>query len=58
MLNTKDMQVGAGKVRPLMGPGNNVIRINSITFEQTPYDSEAYNVMLHVETQPVTGDFE
>ena len=58
MLNTKDMQVGAGKVRPLMGPGNNVVRINSITFEQTPYDSEAYNVMLHVETQPVSGDFE
>ena len=58
MLNTKDMQVGAGKVRPLMGPGNNVVRINSITFEQTPYDSEAYNVMLHVETKPVGGDFE
>ena len=58
MLNTKDMQVGAGKVRPLIGPGNNVIKINSITFDQTPYDSEAYNVMLHVETKPVGGDFE
>ena len=58
MLNTKDMQVGAGKVRPLIGPGNNVVKINSITFDQTPFDSEAYNVMLHVETKPVGGDFE
>ena len=22
MLNTKDMQVGSGKARPIMGPGN------------------------------------
>ena len=51
MLNTKDMQVGAGKVRPLIGPGNNVIKINSITFDQTPFDTDAYNVMLHVETK-------
>ena len=58
MLNTKDMQVGAGKVRPLIGPGNNVIKINSITFDQTPFDTDAYNVMLHVETKPVGGDFE
>ena len=58
MLNTKDMQVGAGKVRPLIGPGNNVVKINSITFDQTPFDTDAYNVMLHVETKPVGGDFE
>ena len=35
MLNTKDMQVGSGKARPLVGPGNNVVRINSITLDQT-----------------------
>jgi hypothetical protein len=58
MLNTKDMSVGSGKARPLMGPGNSEVRINSITFEQTPYDSEAYNVMLHVEGKPLGGDFE
>ena len=35
-----------------------VVRINSITFDKTPYDSEAYNITLHVETEPVKGDFE
>lgn len=58
MLNTKDMSVGSGKARPLMGPGNTEVRINKITLDQTPYDSEAWNVNLHVETQPVGGEFE
>ena len=58
MLNTKDMTVGSGKARPLMGPGNTEVRINSITLDQTPYDSEAWNVYLDVESQPVVWDFE
>ena len=58
MLNTKDMSAGSGRPKPVMGPGNHEIRINSITFDKTPYDTEAYNIMLHVETQPVEGEFE
>tara|TARA_Y100001938_G_scaffold147186_1_gene227823 strand:+ start:323 stop:1006 length:684 start_codon:yes stop_codon:yes gene_type:complete len=58
MLNTKEMSVGSGKVRPLLGPGNHSVRINSISFDQTPYDRDAYNVHLHVESMPVGGDFE
>jgi hypothetical protein len=58
MLNTKDMTVGSGKVRPLMGPGNRQVRINQISFDKTPYDSDAYNVNLHMETRPIGGDFE
>ena len=58
MFNTKDMSAGSGRPKPVMGPGNNVIRINSVTFDKTPYDSEAYNIMLHVETEPVEGEFE
>ena len=58
MLNTKDMSAGSGRPKPVMGPGNQVVRINSITFDKTPYDSEAYNIMLHVETEPVKGEFE
>tara|TARA_R100000544_G_scaffold30635_1_gene16895 strand:- start:22349 stop:23026 length:678 start_codon:yes stop_codon:yes gene_type:complete len=58
MFNTKDMQVGSGKVRPLMGPGNEVVRVNSITFDKTPYDAEAFNINLHMETKPIGGDFE
>ena len=44
MFNTKDMSAGSGRPKPVMGPGNNVIRINSVTFDKTPYDSESYGV--------------
>lgn len=58
MLNTKDMSAGSGSIKPVMGVGNQKVKINSITFDQTPYDSEAYNIVLHVETEPVTGEFQ
>lgn len=58
MFSTKDITTGSGKAKPVIGPGNQVIRINSVTLEQTPYDKEAFNVMLHVESQPLGGDFE
>jgi hypothetical protein len=58
MLNTKDMSVGSGKARPLMGPGNTTVRINSISLDQTPYDKDAYNINLHMETEPMGGEFE
>lgn len=58
MLNTKDMSVSSGKIRPLLGPGNNLVKINSITFDQTPYDKEAWNINLHVESSPIIGEFE
>lgn len=58
MLSTKDMSVGSGKARPLMGPGNTVVRINSISMDKTPWDAQAFNVYLHMETQPVGGEFE
>ena len=58
MLSTKDMTAGSGKVRPILDPGNHEIRINELTFDQTPYDKEAYNILLHVETKPVEGEFE
>ena len=58
MLNTKDMSISSGKARPLMGPGNSEVKINSITFDKTPYDAEAFNVNLHIEGRPLGGDFE
>ena len=57
MLNTKDMSAGSGGTKPVIEPGNNVIKINSVSFDQTPYDAEAYNIVLHVETEPITGEF-
>jgi len=58
MLSTKDMNAGSGKARPVINVGNQKVKINSITFDQTPYDREAYNVVLHVESEPVGGEFE
>ena len=58
MLSTKDMSAGSGKARPVISVGNQKVKINSITFDQTPYDKEAYNVVLHVESEPVGGEFE
>jgi hypothetical protein len=58
MLNTKDMKSGGGRIKPVIEVGNQVIKINSITFDQTPYDKEAYNILLHVESEPVTGNFQ
>tara|TARA_R110002167_G_scaffold186586_5_gene387693 strand:+ start:789 stop:1460 length:672 start_codon:yes stop_codon:yes gene_type:complete len=58
MLNTKDMTAGSGKARPVINPGNQVIKINKITYDQTPYDKEAYNIVLHVESEPLSGEFE
>jgi hypothetical protein len=58
MFNTKDMSAGSGKVKPVISTGNQVIKINSITFDQTPYDKDAYNITLHVESEPVKGEFQ
>jgi hypothetical protein len=58
MLNTKDMSAGSGRTKPVLDPGNHVVKINSITLDQTPYDADSYNINLHVETAPISGDFE
>ena len=58
MLSTKDMSAGSGSIKPVIGPGNQVIKINSISFDVTPYDADAYNIVLHVETEPVKGEFQ
>jgi hypothetical protein len=58
MLSTSGMSAGSGKEKPVIGPGNNKVKINSITFDKTPYDAEAFNIMLHVETEPMEGEFQ
>ena len=57
MFNTKEMSAGSGSVKPVLETGNQVVKINSITFDVTPYDGEAFNIMLHVESEPVAGEF-
>lgn len=57
MLSTKDMSAGSGGTKPVIGTGNQKVMINSITFDQTPYDMDAYNITLHVESEPIVGEF-
>ena len=58
MLNTKDMSAGSGRTKPVLEPGNHKVKINSITLDQTPYDTESYNIHLHIETEPIGDTFE
>lgn len=58
MLSTKDMATGGGKTRPIIGAGNNIVRINSISMSPTPWDPSAFNIHLHVETEPRGEGFE
>ena len=58
MLSTSGMSAGSGKEKPVMGPGNQVVKINSITFDVTPYAADAFNIMLHVESEPMEGEFQ
>jgi hypothetical protein len=58
MLSTSGMSAGSGKEKPVIGPGNQVVKINSITFDVTPYAADAFNIMLHVESEPIEGEFQ
>jgi len=58
MLNTSGMSAGSGKEKPVIGPGNQLVKINSISFDQTPYDASAFNIMVHVESEPMEGEFQ
>lgn len=58
MLSTKDMSAGSGKIKPVVGPGNHTVKINEISYMVTPYDPESHNIILHVETSPVKGEFQ
>ena len=58
MLNTSGMSAGSGKEKPVIGPGNHVVKINSIAFDVTPYATDAFNIMLHVESEPMEGEFQ
>jgi hypothetical protein len=58
MLSTKDMSAGSGKVKPVIDAGNQELKINSIVLNTPPYDKNAYDLQINVESKPVTGEFE
>jgi len=60
MLNSKDISSGSGKISPIIKPGNQVLKINKITFDKAPYQiqgQDPYNITLHVESKPIGGGF-
>ena len=58
MLSTKDMSAASGKEKPVIETGNHKVKINSISFDKTPYDANAYNIMLHIEGEPMGSEFQ
>ncbi len=58
MLSTKDMSAGSGKAKPVIDAGNQELKINSIILHTPPYDNNAYDLQLNVESKPVGGEFE
>ena len=56
MLSTKN--VSSNRVSPVLSPGNCKIKINSLSFEATPYDKNSFNIVLNVESEPINGEFQ
>lgn len=56
MLSTKN--VSSNRVSPVLSPGNCKVKINSLSFEATPYDKNSFNIILNVESEPVSGEFQ
>ena len=54
-----DKKMGGTPGTPkVIQPGNVVARILDIKLEVPPYDSSAYNLILHIESEPIGDDFE
>jgi hypothetical protein len=54
MLSTKNIPTGSGMSKSIL-PGAKTLKINSITLETVPYDAEAYQLVMHCETEPIDG---
>lgn len=59
MISSKDLGSSEGpSVSKTISPGEHVCKINKITLETPPFNSEALNLVLHIETEPMGDDFE
>ncbi len=55
-LSTEDLGTGTGSGLPkTISPGNNLLKINSVTLDEFKFIDNAYHLMLHVETKPIEG---
>jgi len=53
-LSTTDLGAGTGMPKTIT-PGNNILKINSVTLEEFTFIDGAYHLMLNVETPPIDG---
>ena len=51
MLSTIDMSDGSGGTKPVIGTGNQKVKINSLTFDQTPYDARSEEHTSELQSQ-------
>jgi hypothetical protein len=61
MLSTKNIKSESENLGPIINPGIHKVKINDLTFEKTGYKvdgNDAYNITMHVETEPIGGDFQ
>jgi len=55
-LSTEDLGNGNGAGLPkTISPGNNILKINSVTLDEFKFIENAYHLMLHVESKPIDG---
>lgn len=57
MISTKNIPSSSSTPKVIQ-PGNVTCKINSITLDRVPYKEGAYNLCLHVETEPIGDGFE
>lgn len=57
MYNSKNISLEFGGVKPVISPGNHVVKINDVVAMPAPYDADALNVFFYLETEPIQGEF-
>jgi len=54
-LSTEGLTTGGSGLPKTISPGNNILKINSVTLDEFKFIDNAYHLMLHVETKPIDG---
>ena len=59
MISSKDLGSEKGpSVSKTLSPGEHVCKINTVSLEVPPFNKEAFNLLLNVESEPMGDDFE
>jgi hypothetical protein len=58
MISTTSIPTSGSSISKVIEPGNVTCKITKVTLDPVPYKAGALNINLHVETEPIGGDFE